>query len=99
MDAAGIVALVVIGEVVALVVLYVIIRFASQHGMRAALREHEAWMRDGSFERYLDRHAEQLAENQRRDALDRAELAKAQPVARRNADGRVVYDRPSSTDA
>ncbi|WP_433721136.1 hypothetical protein [Microbacterium laevaniformans] len=47
-----------------LAVTYVLIRFGVQHGTRAALREHEMWMRDGSLERAIDAHAARFVERQ-----------------------------------
>lgn len=47
-----------------LAVTYLLIRFGVQHGTRAALREHEMWMRDGSLERAIDVHAARLVERQ-----------------------------------
>ncbi|RKS84843.1 hypothetical protein DEU37_2900 [Microbacterium sp. AG790] len=59
-----------------LAVTYVLIRFGVQHGTRAALREHEMWMRDGSLDRAIDAHAARI--------VDRQEAAQyAQRVAER----------------
>lgn len=54
-----------VGTVVGVLVLYLIVRFAVQHGMTSALRAHEAWMHDGSREAYFDKHVEDLAERER----------------------------------
>lgn len=51
-----------VSTVVALGILYLLIRLGAQHGTRAALREHEMWMRDGSLERAIDAHAAKLLE-------------------------------------
>ena len=60
----------IVTAVVGIVVLYFVIRAAVTH----ALRAHEAWMRDGSFTRYLERHAERLAAQAEAEAQARAAL-------------------------
>lgn len=65
----------VIVTLVSLAILYGIIRAGVKHGTTSALREHEIWMRDGSLQQTLDRHAERLAE---REALTRYEAAQAE---------------------
>lgn len=52
----------VVVTLVALALAYVLIRFGVQHGTRAALREHEMWMRDGSLEKAMDAHAAKILE-------------------------------------
>lgn len=47
-----------------LAVTYLLIRFGVQHGTRAALREHEMWMRDGSLDRAIDVHAARMLDRQ-----------------------------------
>lgn len=79
MNDSGVALLYVVGIIVGFVLLYVIIRFAAQQGVTAALRRHEAWMRDGSLDAYLDRHAELLAARTDKEARDRAELARQRP--------------------
>ena len=49
-----------VSTVVAIGILYLLIRFGVQHGTRAALREHEMWMRDGSLDRAIDAHAARI---------------------------------------
>ncbi|WP_294981531.1 hypothetical protein [uncultured Microbacterium sp.] len=55
----------------ALAVAYVLIRFGVQHGTRAASREHEMWMRDGSLDRAIDAHAARLVARQDADEYAR----------------------------
>lgn len=70
---------------VSLAILAFIIRFAVKSGVTAALRAHEAWMRDGSLERSLDAHAEQLAarEQQRLRSVDEIERDRRRIAAER----------------
>lgn len=64
----------VITTIVALVVLYVLIRLGVKHGTAAALQAHEVWMRDGSLERALDAHAAKLAAESDSELRNRAQM-------------------------
>lgn len=55
-------------------VLYLVVRFAVAHGTTSSLRRHEAWMRDGSLERYLDKHTEVLANKAQQAEVERKRM-------------------------
>lgn len=57
-----------------LLLLYVVVRLAVLRGTTAALRRHEAWMRDGSLEAALDKHAQRLARRAQQHEEDRRQL-------------------------
>lgn len=59
----------VLAAALSLLLLYAIIRGAVRHGTTDALRSHEMWMRDGSLEDAIDKHAAK--------AVDREEQARA----------------------
>lgn len=61
----------VVVTIVTLAVAYVLVRFGVHHGTRAALREHEMWMRDGSLEGAIDAHAAPLVDRQEQERYAR----------------------------
>jgi hypothetical protein len=61
----------VVVTIVTLAVAYVLVRFGVQHGTRAALREHEMWMRDGSLESAIDAHAARFVDRQEQERYAR----------------------------
>ena len=60
-----------VSTVVALGVLYLLIRIGVHHGTRAAVREHEMWMRDGSIDRAIDAHAARIVDREDAARLER----------------------------
>lgn len=65
-----------VGTAVSLALAYVLIRVGVKHGTRAALREHEMWMRDGSLDRAIDAHAAKLLEREETRQLEQRAAAR-----------------------
>lgn len=64
MNAEGAIAIWLVCVVVGVLVLFLVIRYAVQLGVGAALRAHEMWMHDGSRDIELARHAKKMAEQE-----------------------------------
>lgn len=62
------------GGLISAVILYVIVRYGVQHGTTTAMRRHELWMRDGSFQTALDEHAARYVAASEQQAAARAQL-------------------------
>lgn len=75
MNAEGAIAIWLICAVVGVLVLFLVIRYAVQLGVAAALRTHEMWMHDGSRDTDLARHAAKAAEREKLREADRQQLS------------------------
>lgn len=87
MPAESFIAITVISTLIGVAVLYLVIRYATQHGTTAALERHELWMRDGSLDRAIEKRQS-----------DAAALAKREEEygAKWRAPSDVKLDRPST---